>query len=122
MIGNVQGPYSPAVEAGDYVFVSGQTGFKDLNTDEEVKGIENQTKQCLERIKLILQKSGLSLNSVVKVTVFLKNSADFNRMNETYQSYFPERRPARSTVVTNHINPSMLIEIECIACRLPRKA
>lgn len=119
MSSSVQGPYSPVIEAGDFAFVSGQTGFTDINTGEEVSGIENQTRQCLERIKLILQNSGLSMNSVVKTTVFLKDSKDFGVMNETYRQYFTERKPARSTVITNHINPKMLIEIECIACRLP---
>jgi 2-iminobutanoate/2-iminopropanoate deaminase len=119
MSSSVQGPYSPVIEAGDFVFVSGQIGFADLNTGEEISGIENQTRQCMARIKAILQTSGLSMNNVVKTTVFLKDSKDFSAMNETYRQYFPERKPARSTVVTDLIDPKMLIEIECIACRLP---
>jgi len=60
---------------------------------------------------------GASLSDVVKVTVFLRNMDDFTKMNEAYQSYFPEKKPARSTVITGLVNPKMLIEIECIAYR-----
>jgi 2-iminobutanoate/2-iminopropanoate deaminase len=115
----VEGPYSPAVEVGNFVFVSGQTGYENKNTGEEVEGIENQTRQCMERIQDILQKLALSLENVIKVTIFLNNATDFKNMNSAYQNYFPERKPSRSTVVTNLVNPKMLIEIECIACRLP---
>ena len=108
-------PYSPAVRAGNYIFVSGQIGFNDPQTGKDNEGIEAQTKQCLENMKRVLESMGASLSDVAKVTVFLKNNDDFTRMNETYINYFPENRPARSTIITNLINPKMLIEIECIA-------
>jgi 2-iminobutanoate/2-iminopropanoate deaminase len=107
-------PISPAVRAGDYIFVSGQIGFTDL-TGKEVKGIEAQTKQCFENIKQILQAEGSSLSDIVKVTVFLSDSSNFVKMNEVYQSYLTKGYPARSTVLTSLISPDMLIEIECIA-------
>jgi len=107
-------PFSPAIKAGDYIFVSGQVGFADAE-GREIKGIETQTKRCLENIKEVLTAAGASLDDVVKVTVFLRNEEDFATMNEIYQGYFVKDRPARSTVVAGLALPSMLIEMECIA-------
>ena len=107
-------PFSPAIRAGNYIFVSGQGGVRD-SQGNEVKGIEEQTKRCLDNIKRILEAAGSSLTDVVKVTVFLNDAANFARMNEAYQAYFPEDPPARSTAVTDLVVPAMLIEIECIA-------
>ena len=108
-------PFSPAIRAGNYIFVSGQGGFEDPETGEPIKGIEGQTKQCLENIKRVLETADSSLDEVVKVTVFLGDVADYPKMNEVYQSYFPTDRPARSTAVTGLVIPNMLIEMECIA-------
>ncbi len=107
-------PYSPAIRAGDYIFVSGQVGVRD-NQGNEIEGIEGQTKQCLDNASLILEMAGSSLTDVVKVTVFLTDVASFARMNEVYQTYFPENPPARSTIAASLVNPAMLVEIECIA-------
>ena len=108
-------PFSPAIRAGDYIFVSGQSGFRDPKTREAIEGIEAQTRQCLEQIKQILDTAGACLDDVVKVTVFLANALDFAKMNEVYQGYFPKEQPARSTVVTALVSPNMLVEIECVA-------
>jgi 2-iminobutanoate/2-iminopropanoate deaminase len=105
-------PFSPAIKAGDYIFVSGQVGITDA---QDVKGIEAQVKQCLENTKAVLTAAGSSLDDVVKVTVFLRNDKDFAKMNEVYQRYFTKDRPARSTIVTGLGLPNMLIEMECIA-------
>ena len=107
-------PFSPAIRAGDYIFVSGQVGFVD-DQGKELKGIEAQLRQCFENIKRVLIAAGASLNDVVKVTVFLRNQGDFAKMNEVYQGYFPGDKPARSTVVASLALPEMLIEMECIA-------
>lgn len=107
-------PFSSAVRAGDYIFVSGSGGFVDKD-GRELKGIEAQTKQCLENIKQILEAAGSSLSDVVKTTIFLVNTSDFTQMNEVYKKYFSKDRPARSTVVTGLVRSDMLIEIECIA-------
>jgi 2-iminobutanoate/2-iminopropanoate deaminase len=107
-------PLSPGIKAGDYIFVSGQVGTVD-DKGREVKGIEAQTRQCLENMKLVLETAGSSLSDVVKVTVFLVTVDDFAKMNEVYQSYFPKDYPARSTVITGLVRPSMLVEIECVA-------
>jgi 2-iminobutanoate/2-iminopropanoate deaminase len=103
------------MRAGDYIFVSGQGGFQDPDTGETIKGIEAQTRQCLQNMKQILEKAGSSLDDVIKVTVFLSNVADYAKMNEVYQSYFPKDLPARSAAVTGLVIPGMLIELECIA-------
>jgi len=110
-------PFSPAVKAGDYIFVSGQGGFVD-GEGREVKGVEAQTRQCLENMKQVLEAAGSSLDDVVKVTIFLGNRTDFAKMNEVYQTYFRKDLPARSTAVTGLVIPNMLIEMECIAYSL----
>ncbi len=107
-------PFSSAVKAGDFIFVSGNGGFVDKD-GREVKGIKAQTKQCLENIKQVLEAAGSSLSDVVKVNVFITNTVDFAQMNEIYGDYFTKDRPARSTVVTGLVRPDMLIEVECVA-------
>ena len=114
-------PFSPAIRAGDYIFVSGQVGFIDAG-GKEVEGIGAQTRQCLENIKQVLEAAGSSLNDVVKVTVFLGHADHFAQMNEVYQSYFPKDYPARSTVVTGPVMPNMLVEIECVAYSTYKRA
>ncbi len=107
-------PFSPAIRAGDYIFVSGQAGFVDAKGNE-IKGVEAQVRLCLENMKRVLVAAGASLDDVVKVTVFLRNEEDFAKMNEVYQGYFPEDKPARSTVIAGLALPTMLVEMECIA-------
>ena len=110
-------PYSAGIKVGDFVFVSGQVGATD-NKGQEVKGIEAQTRQVLERVKGVLEGAGASLSDVIKTVVFLVDAADFARMNEVYKNYFPTDPPARSTVVVKAlVKPEMLVEIEAIACR-----
>lgn len=110
-------PFSPAIKAGDYIFVSGQVGFEDPESGEKIHGIEAQTRQCIENIKKVLHAAGSDLSDVVKVTVFLRNADDFYSMNKVYKSFFPVDQPARSTVVPEMVMPNMLVEIECIAYR-----
>ncbi len=108
-------PFSPAIKAGDFIFVSGQTGFADHRTGKEIKGIEAQTRQCLDSMKQILEAAGARLSDVVKVNVYLRNAEDFTRMNEVYVRYFPSDYPARTTVKPGLVMYPMLIEIDCIA-------
>jgi 2-iminobutanoate/2-iminopropanoate deaminase len=107
-------PFSSAIRAGDYTFVSGQIGHTDAQ-GREVKGIEAQVRQCLENMKRVLAAADSSLDEVVKVTIFLRQEGDFAKMNEIYQGYFTKDRPARSTVIADLALPSILIEIDCIA-------
>ena len=114
MPNTTESPYSSAVRAGDYIFLSGTGGVVDKD-GKEVKGIKAQTKQCLENIKRVLEAAGLSLCDVVKVTVFITNIDDFAQMNEIYRDYFIKDRPARSTIVTGPGNPASLIGADCVA-------
>ncbi len=107
-------PYSSAIRAGDFIFVSGTIGGVDAQGNP-IEGIAAQTRQCLENMKSVLQTAGSSLSDVIKATVFLTNADDFAKMNEVYRSYFPKDLPARSTVITGLALPELLIEIECIA-------
>jgi len=108
-------PYSQAVKAGDFLFISGQIPI-DPKTGKVVIGdIAIQAKQTLENIKAILSAAGLSLKDVVKVTVFLKDVKDYKKMNETYGTYFKEDPPARTTVQAQLAMEGLLIEIDAIA-------
>lgn len=110
-----RGPYSPGVQAGDFLFVAGQ-GPVDPATNEMSFGtIEHETRRTLDNIGLILTAAGASFADVVQVRVFLKDPGDFNAMNAVYKEYFGEQKPARTTVGTLLPNPEMKIEIDCVA-------
>jgi 2-iminobutanoate/2-iminopropanoate deaminase len=109
------GPYSQAIQAGNFLFLSGQIPL-DPKTGELVKGdIRQQTLQVLENIKGVLESQKLGMENVVKVTVFLKDIGNFNQVNEVYTTYFPSSPPARSTVEVARLPRDADIEIEAIA-------
>ena len=109
------GPYSQAVRAGDFLFISGQIGV-DPKTKAIVNGdIEAQTKQTLQNIEAILGAAGLSFEKVVKITVFLANMKDFRKMNDVYGTYFKTNAPARTTVQAQLPVADALVEIDAIA-------
>jgi 2-iminobutanoate/2-iminopropanoate deaminase len=108
------GPYSHAVVAGPFVFVSGQIPIN--RQGEMVQGdIVVQTVQVLENLKAILKTAGLVLSDVVKTTVFLKDMADFAEMNRVYGEFFPENPPARSSLQVAGLARNAAVEIEAIA-------
>jgi 2-iminobutanoate/2-iminopropanoate deaminase len=110
-----RGPYSPAVRAGDFIFVSGQ-GPIDPVTDKLVVGeIERQTEVTLANIRRILEACGATPSDVVKCSVFLSNIQDFPRMNRVYAEFFGEARPARTTIEAQFHQTEMLVEIDCVA-------
>ena len=112
-----RGPYSPAVRAGDFIYVSGQ-GPVDPVTDKIAAGdIKQQTRVTLNNIRTILEGSGATLADVVKCSVFLKDASEFKLMNEVYAEFFPRDRPARTTIEAKFHNAEMLIEIDCVAYR-----
>jgi len=109
------GPYSQAIQAGNFLFLSGQIPL-DPKTGELAKGdIREQTKQVLENIKGVLESQKLGMGSVVKATIFLKDIGNFNQVNEIYATYFPSSPPARSTVEVSKLPRNAEIEIEAIA-------
>src|SRR2546425_560323 len=110
------GPYSQAVEAGDYVFCSGQIGL-DPKTGELVDGVVAQTNRALTNLKEVLAKVGLTLEDVVKTTVFMADLAEFSKMNEEYVKHFPSVPPARSTVQAAALPRGSRVEIEAIAVK-----
>lgn len=110
-----RGPYSHAVRAGNFIFVSGQ-GPIDPVTDKQSYGtIEHETRLVLNNVKRILEGCGASMNDVVKCNVYLRNGTDFAAMNAVYAEFFGEAKPARTTVETKFADPKMLVEIDCIA-------
>lgn len=107
------GPYSQGLRAGDFIFVSGQ-GPLDPRTGKVVGDtIEEQTARVLENIKAILAAGGGSMSDVVKVTAHLSDLAMFERYNKVYATYFPDPKPARTTVGSQL--PGILVEIDAIA-------
>lgn len=105
---------SAGFRVGDLVFTSGNVG-RDPETGNVPDTIEEQTKQVLENIKRVLNKTGASMNDVVKTTVFLPDMGDYAKMNEVYVTFFDEPRPARSCVGAKLARPEFKVEIEAIA-------
>jgi 2-iminobutanoate/2-iminopropanoate deaminase len=108
------GPYSQAVAAGDFLFLSGQIPL-DSGSGEIVKGdIKAQTERVMENIKAVLQAAGADFGRVVRSGIFLKNLEDFAAMNEVYGRYFPQNPPARSTVEVSRLPKDVSIEIDMV--------
>ncbi len=111
------GPYSQAIEAGGFVFVSGQIPLIP-STGELVEGsVEVQTARVLENLKAILEAADSSLESVVKTTVYITNMDDFAKVNGIYGQYFQEDPPARVCVEVSKLPKGALVEIDVIAAR-----
>ena len=109
------GPYSQAIKANGFVFLSGQIAL-DPATQQIVPGdVAVQTERVLQNLAGILQAAGSSLAQVVKTTVFLKNMSDFAAMNQVYGRYFTQDPPARSTVEVARLPKDVLVEIDVIA-------
>jgi 2-iminobutanoate/2-iminopropanoate deaminase len=108
-------PYSQAIAANGFVFVSGQLALKP--GDKELSGgsIEEQTEQVFANLRAILEAAGSGLDKLVKTTVFLQNLGDFEGMNGVYASQVGERPPARSTVEVAKLPSGALVEIEAVA-------
>ena len=111
------GPYSQAIEANGMVFVSGQLPVNPATGEFAEGGIKELTYQSLTNMKNILAEVGLTMENVVKRTVFLADMADFAAMNEVYASFFTGVAPARSAVAVKTLPKNALVEIECIAVK-----
>lgn len=110
------GPYSPVVQGGPFIFVSGQLGIEP-QTGNLAEGITEQTRQALLNIKELLDAANSELANVVKTTVFLADIADFSAMNEIYAQFFSKEPPARSAFQVGALPKSALVEIEAIALK-----
>ena len=108
------GPYSQGIKAGGLIFVSGQLPI-DAATGIMAEGLEQQTRQSLTNIQHILAEVGLTMNNVVKTTVFLADMSLFGEMNKVYATFFEKDCPARSAVAVKALPKDALVEIECIA-------
>ncbi|MGM9828195.1 MAG: RidA family protein [Muribaculaceae bacterium] len=110
------GPYSQAIEAGPFVYTSGQLPINPADGTMPAD-IAGQTRQSLENVKAILNEAGLSMDNVVKTLVFLADMNDFAAMNAVYQEYFSAPYPARSAVAVKTLPKNALVEIEVVAAR-----
>ncbi len=113
------GPYSHVVGANCFLFLSAQVSLRPDGSSKEFVGkdVKEQTRQVLGNIKLLLEKSGSSMEDVVKVTVFLANPKDSAGMNEVYREFFPREPPARAVAKLGLESPDILIAIDVIATR-----
>lgn len=109
------GPYSQAIKAGGFVFVSGQIPIDPSTGLIPQSDVSAQTERVLNNLKAILTAAGTSLDNVVKTTVFLKSMGDFAAMNEVYSRFWRKAPPARSTVEVSRLPKDVLVEIDVIA-------
>ena len=109
------GPYSVAIRAGELVFTSGQLGLDPHSGNLVPGGIEAETRQVLTNLRHVLWDCGCDLATVIKTTVFLKDMADFSKMNAVYAEFFPENPPARSTVQAAALPKGGAVEIDVVA-------
>lgn len=108
------GPYSPAIRAGDFVFLSGIGALHPVTHEILGETVAEQTRQTMENIQNILAAAGASLDNVVKMDVYLQNPDDYEEFNETYANFFSQPYPARLTVGAGQVW-DMLIKMDCIA-------
>ncbi|MCA4898180.1 MAG: hypothetical protein ING88_05305 [Cytophagales bacterium] len=109
------GPYSPAFISGKLIFCSGQTPLNPSTMLIEGATVTEQTTLVLQNLETVLKAAGANRNHVLKTSVFLKNFADFEKMNKAYEQFFGDHKPARTTVEVSRLPKDALVEIECVA-------
>jgi len=109
------GPYSHGVQSGNLVFCSGQTPLNPTTMLIEGATVTEQTTLVLKNLEAVLFAAGCSRTNVLKTSVFLKNFADFEKMNKAYEAFFGDHKPARTTVEVSRLPREALVEIECVA-------
>ncbi|HEV2835920.1 MAG TPA: RidA family protein [Pyrinomonadaceae bacterium] len=109
------GPYSQAIRAGGFVFVSGQIPIDPATGEFVAGGIGEQTERVLKNLSAVLEAAGSGLDKVVKTTVFLADMKEFSQMNEVYAKYFTGAPPARATVAAAGLPRDARVEIEAVA-------
>jgi 2-iminobutanoate/2-iminopropanoate deaminase len=110
-----KGPYSPAIRAGGFVFVSGLGPIDPGTGAVSQAGFEDQVGLVMENLARVLKAAGSSLEQVVKTTVYLRDMNDFPRLNAVYAAYFPKDPPARTTIQAGKLPLDMAVEIDAIA-------
>lgn len=113
------GPYSQAVIANGFIFVSGQIAIDPSTQTLSTGNTAEQTRQVLKNLTGVLESVGSNLNAVVKTTVFLKDLKDFDAMNQVYAEFFTQAKPARATVEVARLPKDVAVEIEAIAVHTP---
>jgi 2-iminobutanoate/2-iminopropanoate deaminase len=109
-------PFTPAVQVGDMIYLAGQIGTSASAQGGVVAGgIQAETRQTMDNIKEVLEKSGSSMDHVVKCTVFMADMKEWDAMNEVYTTYFPNNKPARSALGSTGLALNARVEIECLA-------
>ena len=111
------GPYSQAIAANNLVFVSGMIALDPATGKMVDGGVQEQTARALASLKAVLKAAGSSEKSVVKTTVFIKDSSMYKDMNEAYAKFFGKHKPARATLVTGFARDDILVEIDAIASK-----
>ncbi|NMC52846.1 MAG: RidA family protein [Chloroflexi bacterium] len=111
------GPYSAGIDAGEFVFTSGQLGLDPASGDLVAGGVEAETQQALTNLKNVLEAGGSGLERVVKTTVFLRDIADFAKMNAVYATFFTSEPPARSAFQVGALPKGAAVEIEAVALK-----
>ncbi|MBR2237769.1 MAG: RidA family protein [Prevotella sp.] len=109
------GPYSQAIKVGNLVYTSGQISIDPATGSFVEGGIKEQTRQSLTNVQAILKEAGLTMENVVKTTVFMADMNDFANMNTVYAEFFTEPYPARSAVAVKTLPKGALVEIEVVA-------
>jgi 2-iminobutanoate/2-iminopropanoate deaminase len=107
------GPYSQGIQAGDFVYVSGQIGINP-ETGELVEGIKKQTEQVMKNLQAILAEANAEVSQAVKFTIYLSSMNDFATVNDIYGSYLTEPYPARATIEVSKLPKDALVEIEAV--------
>ncbi len=108
------GPYSQAIRCGKFLFISGQLGI-DVSTGRLLEGFEEQAKKAFQNIFAILESAGFHVEDLVKITIYLKDSEYFKRMNRVYEEIFKNHRPTRTTVIASPPVEEALIEVDAVA-------
>jgi len=109
------GPYSQAIQIGNFLFTSGQIPINPATGEFAEGGIKEQTRQSLTNVQSILKEAGLTMKDVVKTTVYMADMNDFANMNSVYAEFFAEPYPARSAVAVKTLPKNALVEIEVVA-------
>jgi 2-iminobutanoate/2-iminopropanoate deaminase len=110
-----RGHYTPAMRAGDFVYVSGQGPIDPVTDKLSVGDVEFQTQLTLSNVQRILEAAGVGITDVVKCSVFLRDISEFHNMNRAYAAFFGDHKPARTTIEAKFHQAEMLVEIDCVA-------